>query len=177
MGPYRNRFVFFKLFSNINFLGKSRKARSENEGFYLKMNNKWWESYNGEDTILIEDVGLTHTWMGDFLKIWGDRYGFRAEIKMDSTVLRPKKIVVTSNYSPEMLWPDKNIHEPILRRFKLIHLDKRADLHREDATVGAAETLHHLLNRWESTNAIDIDAWQEREQEEYALDTDGSVSQ
>jgi len=74
-----------------------------------------------------------------------------------------------------MLWPDKNIYEPILRRFKLIHMDKRADLHREDATVGA-ETLHHLLNRWESTNAIDIDAWQEREQEEYAPDYDDDVA-
>ena len=41
------------------------------------MNNKWWESYEGEDTILIEDVGRTHEWMGDFLKIWADKYGFR----------------------------------------------------------------------------------------------------
>jgi len=140
------------------------------------MNNKWWESYNGEEVVLIEDVGLSHGWMGDFLKIWGDRYGFRAEIKCDSTVLRPKKIIVTSNYSPEMLWPDKNVHEPILRRFKLIHLDKRPALERENATVGT-ETVHQLLNRWESENAIDVDQWQEREQEPYALNFDESVSQ
>lgn len=93
-------------------------ARSENPGFYLKMNNKWWESYDGEKNVIIEDVGHSHEWMGDFLKIWADRYGFRGEIKSDSTVLRPDKIIVTSNYHPKDLWPDPNIHEPIMRRFK-----------------------------------------------------------
>lgn len=105
----------------------------ENEVFYLKMNNKWWESYEGQDVVLIEDVGMTHTWMGDFLKIWADRYGFRAEIKNDSTVLRPKKIVVTSNYTPAELWPDKNVHDPILRRFKLRLFPEKPLLKRQNA--------------------------------------------
>lgn len=97
------------------------------------MNNKWWEKYSGEPNVLIEDVGQTHLWMGDFLKIWADRYGFRAEIKCDSRVLRPLKIVVTSNYTIRELWPDKAVYvcskvpyyllisqEPLERRFKLI---------------------------------------------------------
>lgn len=106
-------------------LGKSRKARKENPGFYTKMNNKWWEHYEDQDIVLIEDVGNTHAWMGDFLKIWADRYGFRAEVKCASLVLRPKRIVVTSNYHPMDLWPDVSVHEPLLRRFKLIHLTEK----------------------------------------------------
>jgi len=102
--------------------GKSYRARQENPGFYLKMNNKWFENYEDEDVILIEDVGKSHDWMGDFLKIWADRYGFRAEVKQCSVVLRPQKIVVTSNYDPRDLWPDPCIHEPLMRRFKLINL-------------------------------------------------------
>lgn len=114
------------LFSS-NCTGKSFKARSENPGFYSKMNNKWWENYEDQETVLIEDIGQTHLWMGDFLKIWADRYGFRSEIKNASVVLRPKRIIVTSNYHPKDLWPDESVHEPILRRFKIIHLEKLMD--------------------------------------------------
>lgn len=99
--------------------GKSRAARQENPGCYLKMNNKWWENYEDEEVVLIEDVGKSHEWMGDFLKIWADRYGFRAEVKHLSCVLRPKKIVVTSNYHPAEIWSDVNVVNPILRRFKI----------------------------------------------------------
>lgn len=104
------------------YLGKSYKGRTENPGFYSKMNNKWWEDYVDQEAVLIEDIGQTHLWMGDFLKIWADRYGFRSEIKNASVVLRPKKIIVTSNYHPRELWPDPSVHEPLLRRFQLIEL-------------------------------------------------------
>lgn len=50
----------------------------------------------------------------------GDRYGFRAEEKGSTKVLRPLKIVVTSNYTIRELWPDKSVYEPIERRFKSI---------------------------------------------------------
>lgn len=55
--------------------GKSRRAREElGDGLYLKMNNKWWEAYDGEKNVLIEDVDKSMEWMGSFLKIWADRY-------------------------------------------------------------------------------------------------------
>lgn len=104
--------------------GKSYKARRENPGFYLKMNNKWWENYKGQDIVLIEDVGQTHLWMGDFLKIWGDRYTFRCEKKFRSSVIRPKKIIITSNYHPQELWPDESILDPILRRFVVTKIER-----------------------------------------------------
>lgn len=122
--------------------GKSMHARSRNEGYYLKMNNKWWESYEGEKCILIEDVGKSHEWMGDFLKIWADRYGFRGEIKQDSIVLRPEKIIVTSNYHPQELWPDPNIHEPLLRRFRLRHFET---LKARDDTVPTKKTKRNFM--------------------------------
>lgn len=53
--------------------GKSRRAREELDEFYLKMNNKWWEAYDGEKNVLIEDVDKSMEWMGSFLKIWADR--------------------------------------------------------------------------------------------------------
>lgn len=100
--------------------GKSYTVRLKYPNFYYKMNNKWWDNYEDEDVVLIEDVGHSHEWMGDFLKIWSDRYAYRAEVKNSTTTLRPKRIIVTSNYLPHQIWKDPSVHEPLERRFKFI---------------------------------------------------------
>lgn len=105
-------------------VGKSYRARSENPKAFLKQTNKWWDRYNGEDTVIIEDFGMTHSYLGDHMKIWADKYAFPVEIKQSGDRIRPKKIVVTSNYNITDIWSDPNITLPLLRRFKIIHVTK-----------------------------------------------------
>lgn len=104
-------------------VGKSRLARQENPGFYLKSHNKWWMGYNGQDVVLIDDLDKEAAkWIGQFLKNWCDHYPFNAETKGDGMVIRPKKIVVTSNYKIEEIFYEENVVEALNRRFKVRNL-------------------------------------------------------
>jgi len=101
--------------------GKSRNARLTFPDFYDKLPNKWWCGYNGQDTAIIDDVGIFHVALGDYLKRWGDRYAFTAETKGSAISIRPKNVVVTSQYRIEDIWSDVETREALNRRFKVIN--------------------------------------------------------
>jgi len=109
--------------------GKSHTARSLfNNQFYPKIAaNKWWDKYHGEDNVLIEDMDTSHAYQGYNLKIWADKYAFPVEVKNGADWIRPKQIIVTSNYSIKEIFPDPSIHLPLLERFKEIHRTIRYD--------------------------------------------------
>lgn len=112
--------LMYPLF-NLTLLGtgKSYFARHHLQNhFYSKIaSNKWWDKYDNEENVLIEDMDLSHAYQGYYLKIWADKYAFPVEVKNSGDLIRPKIIVVTSNYSIKEVFPDKSIHEPLLRRF------------------------------------------------------------
>lgn len=102
--------------------GKSFGVRRDNPVFYLKPLNKWWDGYDHEDVVLIEEVDPSHAMkFGAMLKTWCDHYPFRAEVKSSTIYIRPRKIIITSNYPIKVVFPDAMMHEPLLRRFKVHH--------------------------------------------------------
>lgn len=102
--------------------GKSMKAREWFPDYYLKnASNKWWDGYNLQDNVIVDDFDKKFEYNGFNLKIWADMYPFSAEVKNGSTgMIRPKFIIVTSNYKPEDIWMDEQTLQPILRRFRVI---------------------------------------------------------
>jgi hypothetical protein len=111
-------------------IGKSRWVRErypEKNEFFSKAQNKWWDGYDCQQIVLIDDFDMAGKCLGHHLKIWGDCYGFSAEIKGGTIVPNVKKIIITSQYTPREIWCsgdikdwDDKIVEAIERRFPIV---------------------------------------------------------
>ena len=114
--------------------GKSMKARALSDSWYDKSCNKWWDGYRGEDIIVIDDFDMAHKCLGHHLKRWGDKYSFPAEIKGTTVQIRPKRIVVTSNYMISTIFgEDPVLVEALKRRYEEVEfvkdpMDEEVDL-------------------------------------------------
>lgn len=103
--------------------GKSSFVRQEHAEFYSKPMSKWWDGYNHEDVVLLDDFDPTHaTFLSYFLKIWTDHYAFNAEVKGGMLKIRPKKFIVTSQYRMDQCFPDPETLAAIRRRFQVMDM-------------------------------------------------------
>jgi len=108
-------------------VGKSHSARDWYGSVFNKNLNKWWDGYDNQKSVLLDDVGVNESkWIGTFLKIWADKYPFQAEVKGGTLNIRPDRVIVTSNYSIEDLFcQDSVLCEAINRRFYKIFIPNK----------------------------------------------------
>lgn len=104
--------------------GKSHMARTQYGDVYLKDLNKWWDGYDQEKNVVIDEIAPEHAvYMTSFIKRWADRWAFSAEMKGGRTVIRPNLLIITSNYSVDQVFAQYPIDlEAIRRRFEVVHL-------------------------------------------------------
>lgn len=79
-------------------VGKTHYVRHTygHEGIYWKQQNKWWDGYNQEQVVCIDDMDsdcLSH-----LLKTWSHKWPCYGEIKGGRVALNYKLLVVTSNF-------------------------------------------------------------------------------
>lgn len=102
--------------------GKSYTCQTKYPDAYRKNINKWWDNYEDEETVIIEEWEPSSNRLLQHLKIWADRYPFRAEMKGSSRVIRPKRVVITSNYTiGECCGGDKALEDALKRRFRVVY--------------------------------------------------------
>jgi len=102
--------------------GKSHCVETMFPNCYKKQMDdlKWFDLYNDEEVIYLEDIDKYQVKWGGMLKRLADRWPMLASIKGSMKYIRPKMIIVTSNYSPEEIWTDSATLDPLLRRFNVI---------------------------------------------------------
>ena len=96
--------------------GKSRWCHENHpDAFWKPPGNKWFDGYDGEDTIIIDDYRSTWTEFGysQLLRIT-DRYPCTVEVKGGSVSIGGvKTIVITSNHAPRNAFDLNPAHENI----------------------------------------------------------------
>lgn len=105
--------------------GKSYGVRKliDSEFLYYKNSNKWWDGYDQSrhEYVLMEDVDENAKCLSHHMKLWFDRYSFLAETKGSAQRIRPRVIVVTSNYAPDRIFgEDPVLLSAIKRRIQLV---------------------------------------------------------
>lgn len=134
--------------------GKSYIVRNMFPKIFTKSQNKWWDTYNGEAVVLIDDMDLQAKHMGHNLKIWADDYSFNAEIKGGTVRPSYNVLIVTSQYTPKEIWCegssqhqqdkwDPLLAEAIERRFMMVYLSGKGPEQRMHCKSEA-----HSENKW-----------------------------
>lgn len=89
---------------------------------YIKDRTKWWNGYDGEEIVVMDDFDPYCRGMAAMVKDWGDKYSFKAETKNGYMWIRPRKFVVTSQYLPRQIWDDEPTIDAIESRFHILEL-------------------------------------------------------
>jgi len=63
--------------------------------------------------------------MGGLLKRLADKWPMQASIKGSMKYIRPRVVIVTSNYTIDQIWSDPQTVDPLLRRFTTIHKENQ----------------------------------------------------
>jgi len=106
--------------------GKTRLAVEENPGAYMKPDGEWWDGYEGQEVVIIDDFYGGLPW--SFLLKLLDRYPLLVPFKGGFHQFNSKKIIITSNVDCDS-WYDfvgkpKMKLAALLRRItKKVHFD------------------------------------------------------
>lgn len=100
--------------------GKTRAVLDQIPNAFPKPRNQWWDGYQREPVVLVDDVDRFDVKLGGKFKHWADCYPFIGEVKGGSIKIRPRKLIVTSQYRIEEIWEDAETRQALLRRFVVV---------------------------------------------------------
>lgn len=106
-------------------------AATEAGRYYEKDKSQWWDGYDGEHQIVIEEMSPDDREFASYLKRWTDKKGFQGWIKGGSTWIPGTCYwVITSNYTIDQCF-NRTDADALKRRFTILYFDKD---HWEDVT-------------------------------------------
>uniref|UniRef100_A0AAU8H548 ATP-dependent helicase Rep n=1 Tax=CRESS DNA virus TaxID=3138951 RepID=A0AAU8H548_9VIRU len=107
--------------------GKSTWAKNLGNhlgGYYEKAQNKWWDGYEGEKVVILDDLD-TETLL-HYIKKWSDKFPCKGEVKGSTVWLHHDWFVVTSNFHladiVEKTGDFEHFYDAVKRRFHELEL-------------------------------------------------------
>uniref|UniRef100_A0AAU8H4P3 ATP-dependent helicase Rep n=1 Tax=CRESS DNA virus TaxID=3138951 RepID=A0AAU8H4P3_9VIRU len=120
--------------------GKSTWAKKLGDylgGWYEKAQNKWWDGYEGEKVVILDDLD-TETLL-HYLKKWADKFPCKGEVKGATVWLHHDWFVVTSNYHiseiVEKTGDAEHFYDAVTRRFNELNLSEGEQYFNFDASL------------------------------------------
>jgi hypothetical protein len=107
--------------------GKTHRAREilneladDADNVYEQMKtNQWWEGYDGEEYVLIDDLRANFATFNDLIKLL-DKYPYRVETKGSSRQFIAKVIIITSPFPPDRVYHTTECLDQLLDRIDLV---------------------------------------------------------
>ena len=105
--------------------GKTTTVTNAFENCFLKEPNKWWDGYEAQDVVVIDEFAkdFPHD-IKRLIKVWGDRLPFTAESKGVSHKIRPRLVIITSNWSIDQVFSDAIDIAAMKKRYFTVHFER-----------------------------------------------------
>jgi len=107
--------------------GKTHRAREicieragDEDNIYEAMaTGQWWEGYDGQEYVIIDDLRGDFMKFHEFIKLL-DKYPFRVQTKGSSRQFNAKVIIITSPYRPEQIYNTIECIDQLIDRIDFI---------------------------------------------------------
>lgn len=141
--PKRNWKTHVTLMVGPPGCGKSKHCleASPKENQYWKQRSQWWDEYEGQETVIIDDYYGWLPW--DVLLRICDRYPLLVETKGGQSQFTAKALFITSNQPPEYWYKNVPNFQALIRRIDKIIFWTSGGLKLESQDY---ESIKHLLN-------------------------------
>lgn len=94
-------------------VGKTKRATEINPSFYMKDGTQWWDGYEQQNTIIVDD--FDGKWPFRDLLRFLDGYPYQGQYKGGYVKINSPNIVITCEYHPSHFWKDTELKQ-VLRR-------------------------------------------------------------
>lgn len=101
--------------------GKTRRAYEAHEKSYIKDGTQWWDGYDGQEAIIIDDFEAIEWNYRDFLRLL-DRYPYRGQFKGGYVNVNSPHIYITCEYHPSKIWTGNKLAQVTRRLTKIIEV-------------------------------------------------------
>lgn len=112
-------------------VGKTREAYEAHEKVYIKDGTQWWDGYDGQTAIIIDDFEVVEWNYRDLLRLL-DRYPYRGQFKGGYVNINSPYIYITCEHHPSYIWSGNKLSQVTRRLTEIKNIVAQGNLAQGD---------------------------------------------